>query len=156
VASLKPIVLDYTRPPRSPNQRLAGLIIQMMRGIRSFLLERDLSVAETSVICWLTLTSSWALAAILGSYRAPEVIAQLGIGLFLAVVICLAILAWDGRWKAFLLCLSFIMTTGIASGVLQVHRCPHATYLQIMGRSIPIAGKACNNEQPSQPWWLQQ
>lgn len=40
----------------------------------------------------------------------------------------------------------------VAIGMIRVHSCPHATYLDVGAVPIPIAGRACGNVQPVVPF----
>ena len=60
----------------------------------------------------------------------------------------------DRRWRTAAACLAVAAVAGVASGATQTERCPHATYVQWFGVTVPIAGTACHNVQPTCPWWL--
>ena len=102
-----------------------------------------------------------------------------GLGVVLGVRVCLS-REWDGevRWAdsaawasagvavagwlglvrsrrlaAAAGCLGFAVSTAVASGAVQVVRCPHATYVQVFGGTHAVAGERCGNEQPTTPWW---
>ena len=58
------------------------------------------------------------------------------------------------RYAASLLLVWVALLTAFLGGVIQFDRCPHATYVQVIGISIPIAGDACKNPRQTAPWWM--
>jgi hypothetical protein len=81
--------------------------------------------------------------------RSPLAASLLSVTLF-----SLGRLAFKRRWRAVLLSIALAVPTGIATGVFQGERCPHATYLQLFGRSVDVIGKGCNNSRDATTWWL--
>jgi hypothetical protein len=47
-----------------------------------------------------------------------------------------------------------MVVCALASGMIQITRCHHATYVQLVIFHIAIAGKPCNSPQSPEPWWL--
>ena len=60
----------------------------------------------------------------------------------------------ERRWKAIVLLGMIAVPTAVMSGMLQIERCPHATYVQVIGINIPVVGKGCHNPRDSTVWWL--
>jgi hypothetical protein len=57
-------------------------------------------------------------------------------------------------WGAAAVAGIFLIVILLFSGIVQITRCPHATYLQTFGFSVPIHGDACGNVQDQRPWWM--
>ena len=108
---------------------------------------------------WLTAAVSYAVLA--GHMlRMPEAWLRAYVCVSVATVVvgigAFARLVALGRWRAVLLWVAVVVPTGVLSGVFQIERCPHATYVQIMGGSIPIAGDPCGNPRKIAPWWMRE
>ena len=65
-------------------------------------------------------------------------------------------LAVGRRWKALKLVLLTVVCVMPLAGMIQFERCPHATYLQLFGMSIPVEGRACGNIRRIEPWWMRE
>jgi hypothetical protein len=164
-------ILEYAPPPRSPGRTAAESALRALRYTHWFVRRRALRAPEVFVGGWLMVAAAWVIQALACDHRhivftpviirtalrgehlpvAPSALA----GSVLAVALAAFVrVAARRRWRAVLLCVSVALPSGIASGMLQYERCPHATYAQVFGASIPIVGDACRNDRDSEPWWL--
>ena len=153
------VVLEYAQPPPSAGRRAWGAAARWGRWARWFLLRRPLRGIEVATAGWLAAAVSYA--ALAGhAVRMPEAWLRAYVCVSVATVIAgIGALAWLvalGRWRAVLLWIAMAVPTGILSGVFQIERCPHATYVQIMGGSIPVAGDPCHNPRKIAPWWMRE
>src|SRR5688572_16375469 len=92
-----------------------------------------------------------------GSHRRPTehpAYLMLASPLLVTAMFGFAMLLRANRLKQLLVCIVIAGLSGIASGAVQFDRCPHATYLQLFGMSIPIIGDKCGNARPITPWWF--
>lgn len=155
------IILDYAPRPRSRGQVVAELLARAVRYAGWLLWGRPLRAPEVFIGGWLFAAAAWAIQAI-ECERCQVIFTPLmyptvlpGAVLIVALA-ALVRLATKRRWRAMLLCTIVALPSGIASGMLQYERCPHATYLQVFGASIPVAGRACGNPRQLEPWWLRE
>jgi hypothetical protein len=58
------------------------------------------------------------------------------------------------RFAMSLLLVIVALLSSLIGGIIQFERCPHATYVQIVGISIAVSGDACNNSRNITPWWM--
>lgn len=148
-------VLDYA-PRQTRIARWTQRLRRLAHWLRWLLIERQLSAVEVAF-------GSWALFAINYVLFASNVAARQGlfvivlaamvtgsVGLLLASI--RLILA--RRYAASLLLVWVALLTAFIGGVIQFDRCPHATYVQVIGISIPITGDACGNPRQIRPWWM--
>lgn len=47
-----------------------------------------------------------------------------------------------------------VLVTIPLTGMVQFDECPHANYVQILGKSIAYKGYACGNPRQTKPWWM--
>ena len=164
-------IRDYAAPPRSLGRTAAESALSALRYAHWVIRRRPLRAPEVFVGGWLLVATAWVIQALTCDSRrivfTPVIIRTALRGEYLPIalsalagavlVVALAAfvrIAAERRWRAMLLCVSLALPTGIASGMLQCERCPHATYVQVFGASIPVVGDACRNDRDSEPWWL--
>jgi hypothetical protein len=153
------VVLEYGQPPPSVGRRAAGAIVRWGRWARWFFLRRPLRGVEVAMAGWLTAAVSYAMLA--GhAVRMPAEWLRAYVCVSIATAVAGAgAVVWlvaRRRWRALLLWVAVVVPSGILSGVFQIEHCPHATYVQIMGGSIPIAGDPCGNPRKIAPWWMRE
>jgi hypothetical protein len=139
--STQPPILEYARP--QANRRWVGY--------------RPLRAIEVFFICWFGGIGIWVGGSLLfANANRPDTLAitlisgeffVVALGAFLGV-------ARERRRKQTLSCAAIALITGALAGQFQLDRCPHATYLQVFGISVPITGHACSNPRNAAPWWL--
>jgi hypothetical protein len=164
-------ILDYAPPPHSLGRTAAELAIKALRYAHWFIRRRPLRAAEVFVAGWLLIAAAWVIQALACDHRhivftpvivrtalrgelLPVALSAVAGAVLVVALVALVRVAAQRRWRAMLLCMSVALPSGIASGMLQYERCPHATYAQVFGASIPVVGDACRNDRNSEPWWL--
>ena len=148
-------ILDYAPPPRAWPVRFAD-------GLQWFFLRRPLRPVEVALGAWSVIAVAYAyLAAHRFDFSAaPGISYKPAIALFLTGVLVAGVAAWRlaarRRWRAILLLCLVAGPTGLMAGMLQVERCPHASYVQVLGLSFTVAGDRCGNSRKFEPWWLRE
>lgn len=151
MAGNEPQILDYA-PRRSVGQGLMSLL-----PVRYFIwicFKRPLTPGWTFIACWLVIALVRLSQAWDRQHYVPVLLATPAAFLpLIAVIAAAAALVKQRRWRALILCILFAFITSIPSGLLQFDRCPHGTYLQLMGVNLSIRGPGCNNLRNEQVWW---
>jgi hypothetical protein len=122
-----------------------------------FLFQRPLDAAEVAVAAWLAWTALyifWAASSFELGRSLMKAALSLTILLPFVVAGSLLRLAMRKRWAAIVSIVLVVVAVAPLAGMVQFERCPHATYLQIIGVSIPVEGNPCNNPRRVEPWWL--
>jgi hypothetical protein len=135
------------------------LLLSFARLTRWFLFQRSLDAAEVAVAAWL----AWAALFIFWAARRFELGSDslkpaLSLTWLLPCVMGVALvrLMMRRRWTALLVFVLVVVAVAPFAGMVQLERCPHATYVQILGISIPVKGNPCGNPRKVEPWWLRE
>jgi hypothetical protein len=130
------IILDYAPPRRSLARRVGESLARPGRLLFWFCFRRPLSAAEIAIGGWLVMAGAWAYFAAaarpLADPLKPVIALCLTTGVTTAVAF--ARLIAKRRWSAIAVACTIAAATAVLSGMLQLERCPHATYLQ--GRAV--------------------
>jgi len=145
-------VLDYA-PRQTRLARLTQRLRPLARWLRWLLIERQLSAVEVAFGGWALFAINYVLFVAGGQGLLVIVLAAMvtgSVGLLLASIRLIR----ARRYAASFLLVWVALLTAFLGGVIQFDRCPHATYVQVIGISIPVAGDACGNPRQIAPWWM--
>jgi hypothetical protein len=136
---------------------LTELLLRFARLTRWFLFQRALDAAEVAVAAWLAWAALYAFWAAhrfeLGSSSLKPTL-SLTILLPLVAAVALVQVVRRKRWKAIISFVLVMVAAAPLAGMVQFERCPHATYVQILGISFPVEGNRCGNPRSVEPWWM--
>lgn len=154
----QPVILDYA-PVEFRRWRSAQLFLKCLRLTHWFLFQRPLDAAEVAVaghLVWVALYIFWAARHFeLGSDSLKP---ALSLTLLLPCVVALALLrlARRHRWGAILVFVLVAVVAAPLAGMIQIERCPHAAYVQVLGFSVSVEGERCGNNRKIEPWWMRE
>ena len=136
----RPPVLDYGPPPPHPLKRLEAAIITVI----VFVARRQLRAVEVAVAGLLVLPvvyAAYAPGVKFYRYAHPFLFpfSFATVCVTLAAILCVV---FRGSRTQTTAVLSLFVVTGPLTGLLQLERCPHAVYVQLVGVSIPIVGQS--------------
>lgn len=152
-------VIDYAPPRRSAGRDITDRLANTLRYLGWFIWRRPLRAHEAFIGCWLALALLWAVMALKTLregyvFMPSHLMTSLAMSLLLVAATGFTVSALRGRWWPLIICVTVALPAGAASGLFQYDHCPHATYLQVVGVSIPVVGKACRNPRDAAPWWM--
>jgi hypothetical protein len=156
MASPPTVILDYEPPPARLAVRLARRVAALARAVW----RRRPWPAELLLLGWSTLCIAHVILEVSRSRYPRAYISALRQEDWVALLLGMTIggawgLARQRRWRTLVTCVGVMLVLGIASGVIQLTSCPHATYIQMLWFHVPIIGDPCNNGQPFRaPWWM--
>lgn len=147
-------VLDYA-PRESRGTRVRNRWYALARSLRWFAAERPLRSAEVALIGWALFAITYILLVTGVARRDALLKPALASMLTASVVMLIAAvrLIRTRQYAASFLVAGVACFTALLGGVIQWERCPHATYVQVIGISIPVSGDPCNNPRNVIPWW---
>ena len=151
-------VLNYARPPQPLARRTLDLFARIVRATPWFIFRRPLRVIEFAIAMVACAIAVYAVAAAVlkeATSAAPGGIFFIGHMLLLVSLGALFQAVAVRRRRPLIFWCFIALPFALLSGMIQVVRCPHATYFQVSGVTVPVAGDPCNNPRKVIPWWLQ-